>query len=325
MARLTGRERTLHATRRAPAHTPDLIGYTKPRDTIGGRRCFYSAHARMPCHAVAVACVLCGSADRPTDEDVIPKWLLRAFDVRGLVTVSSREESDKPRLVTKRYSPKLLLEGGLCRECNTVRLSRLERVVKPILEPMARDARTTVLDLDNQRLLAAWAIKTVYLVELAARQQFSGARRIEGYTPSVAEVGWLLDQLERRPAAQIEPPPRSMVWLACWDCEQQRVLNYAPSSAPLRAPTGGTVVGQFTTLALGFAAFQVFTVDYVEAELREAEIWNTRAPTSIRAALPRIWPHLLAADPVIWPPPAFSNAEFDRLASWDNALRRGST
>jgi hypothetical protein len=28
-----------------------------------------------------VACVLCGSADRPTDEDVIPKWLLRAFDV----------------------------------------------------------------------------------------------------------------------------------------------------------------------------------------------------------------------------------------------------
>jgi hypothetical protein len=34
MARLTGRERTLHATRRAPAHTPDLIGYTKPRDTI---------------------------------------------------------------------------------------------------------------------------------------------------------------------------------------------------------------------------------------------------------------------------------------------------
>jgi hypothetical protein len=34
MARLTGRERTLHATRRAPAHTPDLIRYTKPRDTI---------------------------------------------------------------------------------------------------------------------------------------------------------------------------------------------------------------------------------------------------------------------------------------------------
>jgi hypothetical protein len=34
MARLTGREQTLHATRRAPAHTLDVIGYTTPRDTI---------------------------------------------------------------------------------------------------------------------------------------------------------------------------------------------------------------------------------------------------------------------------------------------------
>lgn len=34
MARLTGRERTLRATRRAPAHSPDSIGYTTTRDTI---------------------------------------------------------------------------------------------------------------------------------------------------------------------------------------------------------------------------------------------------------------------------------------------------
>ena len=44
MARLMGRERTLHATRRAPAHTLDVIGYTKSGDTIysvrvaGGRK-----------------------------------------------------------------------------------------------------------------------------------------------------------------------------------------------------------------------------------------------------------------------------------------------
>jgi hypothetical protein len=29
-----------------------------------------------------MACVFCGSVDKPTDEDVIPKWLLRAFDVQ---------------------------------------------------------------------------------------------------------------------------------------------------------------------------------------------------------------------------------------------------
>jgi hypothetical protein len=79
-----------------------------------------------------------------------------------------------------------------------------------------------------------------------------GARPVEGYEPGIAETGWLLGQLERRPATQIEPPPRSMAWLACWNCEERSVLNYAPSSAPLRTPGGGEVTGQFATLALGF-------------------------------------------------------------------------
>jgi hypothetical protein len=45
------------------------------------------------------------------------------------------------------------------------------------------------------------------------------------------------------------------------------MIHYAPSSAPLPTPNGGEVVGHFTTLAIGFAAFQVFSVDFVEAEV----------------------------------------------------------
>jgi hypothetical protein len=102
----------------------------------------------------------------------------------------------------------------------------------------------------------------------------------EGYQPSISERGWLLAQLEQHHARLIEPAPRTMVWLASWDCKTEdavnrvSVVNYAPSSAPLPTPDGGEVVGQFTTLATGFAAFQVFTVDYVEADHREAVLWN---------------------------------------------------
>ncbi len=270
-----------------------------------------------------MACVLCGSADNPTDEDVIPRWLLRAFDVQGPVTINVREESGEPQAVTRRPNPKVMLRGGLCRVCNNERLSRFENAVKPILAPIARYAKPTVLDLDSQRLLATFAVKTVYLLELAVRQQYPDARLVVGYEPSIAEIGWLLGQLERRRARQIEPPPRSMVWLAHWDCGERSVVNYAPSSAPLRTPDSGEVVGQFTTLALGFAAFQVFTVDYVEATRREAEVWNPRPPDSLRPASLRIWPHLLGAGAISWPPAAFPNGDFDRLANWDSALRRG--
>lgn len=267
--------------------------------------------------------MLCGSTDNPTDEDVVPRWLLRAFDVQGPVAVNAREESCEPQAVATRRNPKIMLRGGLCHKCNNERLSRLEHAVKPILAPMARYAKPTVLDLDSQRLLAVWSVKTVYLLELAVRQQYPGARLVEGHEPSISEIGWLLDQLERRPATQIEPPPRSMVWLACWDCSERSVVNYAPSSAALPTRSSGEVVGQFTTIALGFAAFQVFTVDYVAATRHEAVVWNTRPPDSIAPAVPRIWPHLLGAGDVSWPPAAFPYGDFDRLANWDSALRRG--
>lgn len=276
-----------------------------------------------------MACVLCGSVDNATDEDVIPKWLLRAFDVeQGSTTVNVREESGSPQEIRKLRHFQVTLDGGLCKKCNNERLAGLEQLVQPILEPMAVRCEQTILDLASQRLLAVWAIKTVYLLELASRQQYPGTRQVEGYHPSTAEIGWLPAQLERRLAKLVEPPPRSMVWLACWDCKtagsvnRASMLDYAPSTAPLPTPDGGEVVGQFTTLAIGFAAFQVFTVDYVEADLRKAVVWNPGPPSSIAQAIRLIWPHRLRADDILWPPPAFPNDGFDRLANWERKLRR---
>jgi hypothetical protein len=83
-------------------------------------------------------CVLCRSADNPTDEDVIPRWLLREFDVQGPVTINARKESGEPQAVATRPNPKIMLRGGLCSKCNNERLSRLENAVKPILSPSGR-------------------------------------------------------------------------------------------------------------------------------------------------------------------------------------------
>src|SRR5262249_2754275 len=120
------------------------------------------------------SCVLCGaSGDRLTDEDVIPKWALRALKVQGPVTASVREEgAEQQQQVGKRRSFNVVLDDGLCPTCNNVRLSQLENAVKPILALMAVGPKPTTLTAASQKLLATWAVKTVFLLELALRQKY---------------------------------------------------------------------------------------------------------------------------------------------------------
>ena len=120
------------------------------------------------------------------------------------------------------------------------------------------------------------------------------------------------------------PPSRHIHRFQAFLERRGSMVNYAPSEAPLHTPAGIEVGGQFATLAVGFAVFQVFTVDYVEADVRKAVIWNPGPPASIADAIRLIWPHRLRAGDVAWPPPAFPNDGFDRLVNWDLALRHGA-
>lgn len=262
-------------------------------------------------------CALCGTAGVPlTDEDVIPKWALRAFDVQAPVTIQIREEGGSPEEVGKRRSMKLVLEGGLCQRCNNIRLSQLENKVKPILAPMAVECRPTSIDAISQRLLSTWAVKTAFLVELALRQQHAGARPVEGYLASPPEMAWLF--------AKLEPPPRSLVWLACWDCQRESPFRYGPSAAALVTADGIPVAGHFATFTLGFVAFQVFTVNFVAADEHGAGQWNLHPPQPLARALARIWPQDdLRPRDVAWPQQAFAKGDLDVLATWDSALRHG--
>lgn len=52
----------------------------------------------------------------------------------------------------------------LCRRCNNGPLSQLEGLAKPILEPMLQGADVEIGP-DEQRTLAAWAVKTIAMLE----------------------------------------------------------------------------------------------------------------------------------------------------------------
>jgi hypothetical protein len=112
-----------------------------------------------------------------------------------------------------------------------------------------------------------------------------------------------------------------MVWMGCCDCEQNKPVRYHPSSAPLPTADGTSVIGHLTTFALGYVVFQVFSVDFLAAELRQAPVWNTPVPDSMADHLTRIWPKQLVTPSVSWPPTQLAANEWDRLVTWDGKLR----
>jgi hypothetical protein len=262
-------------------------------------------------------CVFCGTLNgKLTCEHVIPKWARRSFDIKGSVTVDAREEGlSQRRRVGSMQALNITLDDAICVECNGVWLSRLERAVKPILAPMAVSAMPATLSPGSQQLLATWAVKTVLLLELAFRQMYPASRPVEGYHASQPEFAWL--------RASTKPPPRSLVWLGCWDCQQATPVRYAPAGAPLPTRDGSRIEGHFATFTLGYAAFQVFTVDYVAADQHQGSAWNDHALASLAQALTRIWP-LLGQQEISWPPQAFAAPAWDRLVTWDGALRGGT-
>jgi hypothetical protein len=206
----------------------------------------------------------------------------------------------------------ITLADAICESCNTGWMRRLEAVVAPVLKPMAVNAQRTVLAPDVQVKIATWAVKTALLLELAFRQMYPGSRPVEGYVPSDPELAWLY--------AEGVPPPRSRVWLGCWNCQQTAPLRYAPSGAPLPTSDGVRVTGQLTSFTLGFVAFQVFSVDFVAADEHGARLWNDHVPPSLAEALVHIWPPL--GKPASWPSPAFESQDWERLVTWDGELRR---
>jgi hypothetical protein len=259
-------------------------------------------------------CVFCGSkAGRATDEHVIPKWARDGFDIQEWVTIDAADPGAALEHVGRLRHLNIVFRDGLCAQCNNEWLGPIENQAKAILLPMALEAKPTVLDAASQAVLAFWAVKTVFLLEFAFHQRYRN-RSVAGYLATEPEMAWL--------RAKEQPPPNSMVWIGCWDCEQKVPARYEPSAASVPAAMGDAVAAHVATFTLGFVAFQVFSLDFVAAEARGADIWSWtwEPPEALRAALPRIWPQLVVPD-LSWPPSCFRRDDWRRLVTWDEARR----
>jgi hypothetical protein len=110
------------------------------------------------------------------------------------------------------------------------------------------------------------------------------------------------------------------VWLGAFDGQGQYVVTTQARlviSAPM--PGGGTPVpGHMTTLTVGQVLFQVFTTNYVLAEVQSLPAYDAKPPWLYPDALSRIWP---IEQPVVkWPPSAYVTHDvLDKVVNWGQA------
>jgi hypothetical protein len=258
-------------------------------------------------------CVFCGGSGLPSTEHAVPTWVRKAFNMVGPVTVEvAPEPGKKPEPVHTRPNLTLTVSRRVCRDCNNTWMADLENGCKELLSPMIVRHEARTLGVGDQKLLATWAVKTVFMLELAFRDRYPRRRSVLGYEPSAPELAWLW--MNR------EPPPRCRVWLACADCQFKTAVRYEHSGAPLPAPGREPLLGHLTTMAIGFVALQVHTVNFVEAEHDQARWFlPPPCPPEISNAIDSIWPQPIRA--VTWPKAAFALGDWDRLVTWQGTLR----
>jgi hypothetical protein len=179
-------------------------------------------------------CLFCGG-NPSTKEDAWPLWLMKRFPSASTARMFAERRggplSDWP--ITK---PKLPVKW-LCASCNNGWMSRLEREVKPIIESIL-DEKLNAIDASAQQTLAAWAVKTVMVLEALDpdRQWF--------YTAEERE--------QMRLSRSI--PHRTSVWIAkCID--HKDIYSAAKNHSSDDGARAFSV-----TMAFGLLAFQVETV-----------------------------------------------------------------
>jgi hypothetical protein len=226
-----------------------------------------------------VACFFCGGGPL-TEEHVLPHWLREHWNAPGPSTylIGRGDAGGDSRHTFERIAGTQTVRD-ICRTCNNGWLSSLEGTAKDILLPMV-DGRRVRLDEQEQKIVAAWGVKTMMIYQLTHPSDRS--------IPS-ENYEWLREHGE--------PHLRSEVWIGRYsDSSRYSYYWHRRLSATFSAP--GLPDIAWIGYAVGLSVSALVYLWYGE---------NTRRPDRRRLvpsgdlarSLIQIWPYQQDVD---WPP-----------------------
>lgn len=246
------------------------------------------AHTRRP-----VTCVFCGSAGPLSDEDVVPRWIIRGLGLQG-PAVLTLERTGTPPVVHRRMRRMKLLLRNVCRKCNTTLMSTLENRVSALALPAMKGLAALSLSPTDQRLMATWATMKALLMERAYADTGEHA-----YSPP-SNLKYLYEH--RRPP----PADDTRVWIGALNKGWRDVWHQASAFLPSgeAAEPDDRTGWYLATVAFGHVVLQVFGRDIQPnvfgqtSARRPNPVWSL--PIAWARHLSPIWPS--REEPVAWPP-----------------------
>jgi len=205
-----------------------------------------------------------------------------------------------------RWDTLAIVLPDICKECNGGWMRDLELAAQPILTPMLlrpSSRRTACLHVEEQTVLAAWALKTSMLLVAKLYKNHPA-----GWLPADS-LQWLRDQRGLSPL-----PPGARVWLACVDAKNT-LAAFMKSGIALT--DAGDPIAHVGTFSVGYIAFQVFCREVTGAKIPPWRNGTFPLEGQYKRAMLDIWP---ATDSVTWPP----EVHFEQRSLFELAQRFNS-
>jgi hypothetical protein len=223
-------------------------------------------------------CIFC-SRRATTDEDVIPKWVLRILRKQAGERVPMRTYRQGKPPEDRIVADSAQKVGSVCHSCNNGWMSRLEEDVKPILTPMVL-GNSVMLNAQQQERLTTWMTKCAMIYE------------------SMVSGKVFFDGLDRRHFMSSGTPfVSTSTWLGRYTGEGRIIVDYR--LLPRQQNPGGSVLILVLTMVIGKLALQLTCAKWIE-QVPQIDL-TTVVLKNTKDLLVQVWPvNLMGAH---WPPP----------------------
>jgi hypothetical protein len=255
-------------------------------------------------------CIFCGEGGTPgnpmTEEHLWPEWMHPYLpQLPGIKTRAGRHRIRVGEILVERK----LREGHVftkryklvCKRCNTVWMSKIESDAKPLLIPLLRGVPITLLR--NHRItISRWIALKVMVTEC------------------IDALDAVVTESERENFMLTRHVPHSMrIWIGTHNSQDwytaywhQTLLAHFGNAPPETPPLASFKNIQTTTIGVGHIFFLSFVTTIDDLKFNP----NVGALRFIR----RLWP--MRDRPIVWPLPALSGDQADRLANCLRELAR---